>query len=124
MNFSLDVRKAIEGMKGDTEKFVRHVNTALFTSIIQDTPVDTGRAQGNWQATENTPFTGQTGRKGSGGSISRADSVLSKGIGLFYLSNNLPYIVPLEYGYSGKAPSGMVRRNVARIRQLISEAQR
>jgi hypothetical protein len=34
-----------------------------------------------------------------------------------YLCNNMPYGVRLEFGWSKQAPEGMVRINVARIRE-------
>lgn len=41
-----------------------------------------------------------------------------------YLINNLPYAIPLEYGHSTQAPSGMVRVTVARFQQIVAEAIR
>lgn len=41
-----------------------------------------------------------------------------------YLINNLPYSVPLEYGHSTQAPSGMVRVTLARFQQIVNEAVR
>jgi len=59
---------------------------------------------------------------------------------VIYLTNNLPYIGALEYGnygtgdgstnkttrdgYSVQAPYGMVRKNVARIQQIVAKAAR
>ena len=37
-----------------------------------------------------------------------------------YLTNNVPYIQKLEYGYSTKSPNGMVRINVARFEGLLN----
>ncbi|QLL16529.1 hypothetical protein [Pseudomonas chlororaphis] len=41
-----------------------------------------------------------------------------------YLINNLPYAIPLEFGHSTQAPSGMVRVTVARFQQIVQEAIR
>lgn len=41
-----------------------------------------------------------------------------------YLINNLPYAIPLEFGHSTQAPSGMVRITVARFQQIVQEAIR
>ena len=40
------------------------------------------------------------------------------------LSNNLPYAMRLEYGWSKKAPAGMVRLNVARFQQWVDKEAR
>ena len=43
----------------------------------------------------------------------------------FYMTNNLPYGERLEYGWSSKAPSGMVRITLAEYDMIIQqEAQK
>jgi hypothetical protein len=39
-----------------------------------------------------------------------------------YFVNNLPYAVPLEYGHSTQAPSGMVRTTAAQFLQIVDES--
>ena len=39
-----------------------------------------------------------------------------------FITNSLPYAIPLEYGHSKKAPEGMIRVTVARFEQIIQEA--
>ena len=39
-----------------------------------------------------------------------------------YLSNTLPYILFLEEGSSTQAPTGMVRKNVARVQRIVKAA--
>jgi hypothetical protein len=56
--------------------------------ITKKTPVDTGRARAGWQ-----------------GEHDRQDQHKAT----FTISNNVPYIIFLEYGHSKQAPSGMVR---------------
>lgn len=43
---------------------------------------------------------------------------------MVYLINNLPYAIPLEFGHSTQAPSGMVRVTLARFQQIVQEAIR
>ncbi|PNA03525.1 MULTISPECIES: hypothetical protein [unclassified Pseudomonas] len=43
---------------------------------------------------------------------------------MVYLINNLPYAIPLEFGHSTQAPSGMVRVTVARFQHIVQEAIR
>ena len=64
----------------------------LFTSIREETPVKTGRAQDGW---ENIP-------------IARVGDV-------GYIKNDVPYIGWLEFGSDTIAPTAMVRRNIKRV---------
>lgn len=101
----------------------RAVALELFNSVIADTPVRTGRAQGNWQASLDTPVAGTVERLGEHMAKAEAERVtLSAGPdSTIYLSNNLPYIVPLEYGHSQEqAPHGMVRKNMSRIEGILA----
>lgn len=41
-----------------------------------------------------------------------------------YISNNLPYIVALEFGHSKQAPNGMVGVATANLKKKIDEAVR
>ncbi|GAA4652080.1 hypothetical protein GCM10023116_43640 [Kistimonas scapharcae] len=105
------IRKAGEVRKAATIE--------LFRGVIMDTPVDEGRARGNWQATTENPATGQLDiyDEDGRGTVAVATSVVT-GSGddqTLWLSNNLPYILGLEYGRSDQAPQGMVRRNMARV---------
>ena len=118
-------------MMHDAERVVSGVKMALFRSIIQDTPVDTGRLAGNWQSTLATPASGETSRTGKGAAI--ADIKTGEIKDVAFLTNNLPYAETVEYGlfpdgpktvggYSKKSPEGMVRRNIARIKNILSRA--
>lgn len=90
----------------------------LTAAIIMGTPVDTGRARNSWVATLGAPYRGQvrTTDKTGGRAIARAQKTAEAAPGgVFYLTNNLPYIRRLEYdGWSKQAPRGMVRIAVAR----------
>lgn len=107
----------------DLDKKARAIALDLFAGTIMATPVDTGRARGNWQIATQMK-TGTTDRldKGGGSVISECSAFMGKGYFIkpnaeVWLTNNLPYIGVLEYnGHSKQAPAGMVRINMARIR--------
>lgn len=109
---------------------IRKSTIELFGSVIKMTPVDTGRAKGNWQCSIGSPITSQTDRLDSAkldstnGSVAYADVVKTvKGTGnIVWLSNNVPYIQRLEYGSSKQAPSGMVRLSVQRFGSIFADA--
>ena len=103
----------------------RAIALELFSSIIKDTPVDTGRARGNWQTSIGAPKDGEINRDGAGPALAEAASETAKfGMGkVIYLANGLPYIYRLEYlGWSKQSPDGMARRNVARIQSIVRKA--
>lgn len=124
MSFASDVAKYAKLAGSSVDETGRAIVLELFGSVIKDTPVDTGRARGNWQTSMDTPSTGETGRKGEGPALAElSQQAESFGAGkVIYLSNGLPYILRLEYGWSKQQPGGMVRRNVARIQSIVRKA--
>lgn len=124
MSFSQQIK-----MFGDrSAKAVQQTRTAvtikLFSAVIRDTPVDTGLARANWQLTEGQKATGtvtNVAPNKAGLTVSEAGQIQkTNGDESLYLTNNLPYIVKLEEGFSKKAPEGMVRRNILRFARLIT----
>ena len=114
---------------------IRKSTIELFGSVIKMTPVDTGRAKGNWQCTVGSPATSEIDRNDSAkldstnGSVAFADVVKTvKGAGhVVWLSNNVPYIRKLEYMPPGKggsiqAPGGMVRLSLQRFGSIFADA--
>lgn len=41
-----------------------------------------------------------------------------------YIINNMPYMVPLEYGHSSQVEIGWIRKNIDNFEQLLSELSR
>ena len=122
----------------------RRLTLEALTRIVRRTPVDTGRARGNWQTSVGAPATGvidevdpQTAagstRSQKLGDFNPAKStavtrdvgaVVARGIdaldplkpfGVTFIANNLVYIEPLENGHSKQAPEGMVAVTLAEI---------
>lgn len=95
----------------------RKIALDLDTRIVLSTPVDTGRARGNWFPSINTPSNAvnptASDRSGSGAINAAAGLIGRAEIGtVIWFTNNLPYILPLENGWSGQAPTGMVDINL------------
>ena len=102
---------------------IRKSTIALFGNIIKMTPVDTGRARGNWQCSIGSPITSETDMIDKDGSF--VTSLVAKRVksgNVVWLSNNVPYISKLEYGWSKQAPAGMVRVSIARFGAFFAEA--
>ena len=127
MSFSSDFAKFAKLTNSSLDETGRAIALELFGSIIRDTPVDTGRAKGNWFVTEGTPSTAissdidmaATGSV-SGKSLQELGNVTIK-LGFDFLTNNLPYIGSLEFGRSNQAPLGMVRTT---LRQFSAIAKK
>lgn len=131
-SFSLALERFGEKAVGKTQVIVRKVALDLFRGIVMDTPVDTGRARANWQVSIGRPALGQIKHDSGSGQLAAEAAIgagtpsiqAAKGDVAIYLTNNVPYIVPLEEGHSGQAPEGMVRKNIARFPYLVEEAAR
>jgi len=96
----------------------------LLTGVIYKTPVDTGRARGNWQSSIGQPLASQSPILDKTGNIAFAAgaAVLAqlRPFQTFWLSNNLPYIERLEDGWSKRqAPNGFVGLTLAHIRTIL-----
>ena len=128
MSFAKDLDKISLNLKGYAEEMVRGTLFALSSRIIKESPVDTGRFRGNWQASVNTPKKSKLQRKDKSGAASineMSSVVMSLDMGqTFYLTNNLPYARRLEYGYSKQAPNGFLRINVMRVQSELEKARK
>ena len=109
---------------------IRKSTIELFGSVIKMTPVDTGRAKGNWQCTVGTAATSEIdredGSKRDSLSSSKAYEEVAKTVprsgNVVWLANNVPYIRNLEYGSSKQqAPSGMVRVSLERFGSIFAD---
>jgi hypothetical protein len=97
-------------------KFQKVIALEALRRIVLKTPVDTGRARGNWQTTIN--------RLPPSEPIEPVDPItaglpeISKltDLGVIFIANNLPYIERLESGYSKQAPNGMVALTLEELR--------
>ena len=128
MSFSKDLDNITLNLAGYAEEMVRGTLFSLASRIIKESPVDTGRFRGNWQASLNTPKQGRLQQfdKSGASAINDMSSVVA-GLKMgqtFYLANNLPYARRLEYGYSKQAPSGFLRINVMRVQSELQKARK
>ena len=87
-----------------------------------------GRFRGNWMFSIGSPDTSTLDQVDPGGSRSMArivNGALEFNAGeTAYITNSLPYAIPLEYGHSTQAPSGMVRITLANFQKIVEEAIR
>ena len=125
--FAVDVSKWANKTSDGIENIRKAIIFELFSSVIMDTPVDTGRLRGNWVLSSGLPYSGTVSLDDpSGGRVmlelkTFVDSGVLKTDQVIYMSNNLPYAYRIEYdGWSHtKAPQGMVRKNFIRVSQNL-----
>jgi hypothetical protein len=129
MTFAKEIADFVVKAKGLQDKQVRFLCFDLMKGVVLGTPVDTGRARGNWQASIVTPASGEIDRndKGGGLTIAAAEPAIAKATGtVFYITNNLPYIYRLEFeeNFSKKMPAGWVRGSIERTKQIAQRMPR
>ena len=115
MSFALDLSKACEKAKGQTELAARKVMLDLFSRVIMKSPVDTGRFRANWNVGYGSPDKTTTQSTNSALGKVQAEIATAKLDGSIFLSNSLPYSIRLENGWSVQAPAGMVRLSLVEI---------
>ena len=133
MSFSSDIAKFAKKAGENMVTTRKSVFFQLAESIVERTPVDTGRAKGNWQPSLHTFKSGTVA--GASDPIPAIKMVADSANGddSMCLINNLPYIQPLEYGYYGEgpkviggyssqAPRGMVRITVREFKVALRKA--
>ncbi len=125
MSFSSDLNTFNRKFNGAVDDLISGVEIALYTAVILDTPVKSGRLRGNWFTSKNKPESSGTDRvdaTGQAALLSMQQFVGAlKGGRVTFLTNNLPYAGEIEKGRSGQAPQGMVRKNAARFKRLVNE---
>jgi len=126
MSFTTEIKLSNKKAKDKIDRTRRIVIIKLFSAVILDTPVLTGRLRGNWQTTVGFPAIGELARTSKTATLNQVEKVAGKSsvTDTVMMQNNLPYAYRIEYdGWSSvKAPQGMVRRNVTRFKQLVEEA--
>jgi len=124
--FALDLQKFIDKAKAAPRDVVRKIGIDIATSLINKSPVDTGRFKANWNVSFGyvDPLTTPSTDKGGGRTRERIRIQLNgwQGGDTIYLTNSLPYAIPLEYGHSKQAPLGMVRLTVTEFQTFVQNA--
>ena len=124
--FALDLSRFVAKAKGNTDLVVRKVCLDSLTRVVMQTPVDTGRARGNWMCGIGGIPIGDVGDvdRGGGKTIERISTVVdgAKTGTVVYLTNTLPYIMALEQGSSKQAPAGMLATTLREFPGVVEKA--
>lgn len=120
--FSGDLAAFARRTKTTMDEAHRGVVIELFSRVINTTPVDEGRAAGNWRTNVGSPAVGVIDRISTDGAVVISEVVANAGKAgdKVYMANSLPYIERLEFGWSKQAPSGMVRMAYAEVQQIVN----
>lgn len=118
--FAIDLNKFGKVTREQATMIFRKIALDLDTRVVLGTPVDTGRARGNWYPSINSPSSAvdmnASDKSGSAAIGALTATTLGAKLGdTIWLTNNLPYILPLENGHSKQAPQGMVDINLNAI---------
>lgn len=125
MSFTTEIGSFSKGTQKRVQQIRRGATIKLFSAVILDTPVLSGRLRGNWRLSEESPDSSTRELLDPSGIVVLGEVKegvdKSKGDTSLFLSNNLPYAAAIEFdGHSHtKAPDGMVRKNIGRFNQLI-----
>lgn len=94
--------------------------------LVMKTPVDTGRARGNWQVTIGRSATAaiEAVDKAGGETIKKGLAAIAAlpPYQVVWISNNVDYIEFLEEGNSRQAPEGMMSLTVEELKIMFSKA--
>lgn len=124
--FSLRIKRFMNQVKADRDTVIKKIALDCFSRIILRTPVDEGRARGNWQCEIGEMPAGTVALDDKEGTAT-ISALQAKVLGIkagdvIYFVNNLPYAWPLENGHSQQAPNGMVELTVIEYQQIIDKA--
>lgn len=120
---------------GEIKALALNVDANLRENGPIGTPVDTGWARANWVPSVGERYRGDASNKEPtlADVIARqqiADEGLANvlkwkaGSGVIFVTNNVPYIQPLNNGHSGQSPRGFVQAAVAlAVRQTSARGQ-
>lgn len=113
MSFTAQLKRFADKAKRRPVEAQRQIFIELSRRVIVRTPVDTGRAKANWLPAIGQPVLATTEATDKAGTQTvakvAATAAAVKGDQTLFLTNSLPYALPLEYGHSQQSPQGMVR---------------
>lgn len=122
MTFKADISHFAKRTNSNLDEACRAIKISLFSAIIRDTRVDTGRLRGNWQTSTGSPVTTDTDRQSGlpkGQVPPEQDVEMDRnitGVGTKdYLTNGLPYAQVWE------ERDGMLSKNLARVSRIVRE---
>lgn len=137
--FNKEVTQFAKSIPGKVTAMQKKIVLEALRRLVEKTPVDTGRARGNWQVMIGSPASGQVGgdwpKTGGSPKTERPplrpednDTILNglaalTGLPKFqvvWISNNIDYIEFLERGDSTQTPEGMLAITIEELRNMFT----
>jgi len=114
--FAKRIKAIARDIPANTTASVNRAAGLILATVIPSTPVDTGRARGNWQVNIFNPITSEIERldKTGGATLTAGrQTIATRPPGAtIYISNNVNYIGRLNEGWSAQAPANFVEKAV------------
>lgn len=121
------VEEQLEEIDDKADRLVRAFSFEMHRRLLFNTPVDTGRARGNWNLARGVQpdMTVEEDRKDPSGmqTLQRGKAVIGtlKAGDIVWNTNGLPYMPALEDGHSDQQSRGMVKVTVKELETLFSD---
>lgn len=129
------IRVVVKSLEGFIDKVMKKLTLDIVANLVTapdtgyGTPVDTGWARANWvpqigapkTTTEGTREAAEAGNVSIAGQQAGVAKVVTgyrRDQGPIYISNNVPYILRLNEGYSKQAPKGFIQNAIAKAVQV------
>lgn len=138
--FAADITAFVKKAGGNMHAVVRKIVLDVGTSVVLLSPVGNpskwrhpapkgyvgGRFRANWQYGLDHKPEGVSGAIDKSGQVSisrlRTGVPAAAAGHVHFITNNLPYAMPLERGWSAQAPAGMVAITVRRFQDFVRKA--
>lgn len=122
--FAFDLRNYNLASRETLDRAFRAIALTVDQRVVLRTAVDTGRARGNWFCSIGEPSTAVLDDRfdATGGRAldEIAATIVDAQLGdVVWLTNNLPYILKLENGWSNQSPQGMVDITLAEVASIL-----
>jgi len=142
MTFKSDLNKFATKVETRSTRVMQGTALDLFGMIVEKTPVGKpslwvskppagytgGRLRGNWQLSINSPASGTLEATDQTGAMVNAkahNNVRPADVGdSIWITNNLPYAIPVENGWSAQAPAGMVKTTIKSFKAYVAKNAR
>lgn len=140
MSFALDIKKFSQKAGDNADMVVRLMLENISNEIMERSPVGDpeswvnpappgyigGHFRANWQLGVGAKPDGEIDGIDPGGkaTLEKIKAAVPKKAGgrVYYLTNNLPYAIPLEDGHSQQAPEGIVGLTALKFQDYVKQA--
>lgn len=130
--FERDLKKFARTTRIAADQVARNLTFDIFDGVVERNPVDTGWSRANWLVGTNVRPEGVPVPKPAENNVlppPKFPGVLpNPNSAVYWVVNNIPYIIPLEEGRSKQIGKGfMVRRTLvatqARLRKILRDVE-